>query len=44
MWLAALWCCCILLCSAVIGEIDEEVYDSLDLDNIRAAPLRPIGH
>jgi hypothetical protein len=33
-----------MLCSAVIGEVDEEVYDSLDLDSIRAAPLRPIAH
>lgn len=35
---------CVMLCSAVIGEVDEEVYDSLDLDSIRAAPLRPIAH
>eukprot|EP00775_Hariotina_reticulata_P003045 gene3045-3326_t len=29
---------------AVIGEVDEEVYDTLDLDSLRAAPLKPIMH
>jgi hypothetical protein len=36
--------CVVCSCSAVIGEVDEEVYDSLDLDSIRAAPLRAVGH
>jgi hypothetical protein len=30
--------------SAVIGEVDEELYDSLDLDNTRAPPLQAIKH
>jgi hypothetical protein len=30
--------------SAVIGEVDEDLYDSLDLANMRAPPLRAIKH
>eukprot|EP00882_Tetradesmus_deserticola_P012983 GHRQ01013765.1.p1 GENE.GHRQ01013765.1~~GHRQ01013765.1.p1 ORF type:complete len:102 (+),score=34.80 GHRQ01013765.1:318-623(+) len=29
---------------AVIGEVDEELYDSLDLNSLRAPPLRAIKH
>lgn len=29
---------------AVIGEVDEDLYDSLDLANMRAPPLRAIKH
>lgn len=29
---------------AVVGEIDEELDASLDLSQIRAAPLKPVSH
>ena len=31
-------------CSAVVGEIDDELNRSIDLGSIRAAPLKPLAH
>lgn len=32
------------VCRAVVGEVDEEIEQSLDLSAIRAPPLNPVQH
>jgi hypothetical protein len=29
---------------ALIGELDEDLDSQIDLNNVRAAPLKPIAH
>lgn len=31
-------------CRAVVGEVDEDVDQGLDLSAIRAAPVKPVQH
>lgn len=33
-----------MLCSAVVGELDEELDADLDFEKIRAQPLKPVTH
>ena len=39
-WMEAVWGGC----SAVVGEMDEDVDQGLDLSAIRAAPVKPVHH
>lgn len=32
------------ICSAVVGEMDEDMDQGLDLSAIRAAPVKPVHH
>lgn len=31
-------------CSAVVGELDDELDANVDYDSLRAAPLKPVAH
>lgn len=31
-------------CSAVVGELDDDLDANVDYDSLRAAPLKPVAH
>lgn len=35
---------CVLLCRAVVGEVDEELDSAIDLGQVQAPPLKAIVH
>lgn len=32
------------LCSAVVGELDDDLDTSIDFSELRAIPLKPVSH
>ena len=34
----------LMLYSAIVGEINEEIEEKIDYENLKAAPIRPITH
>ena len=31
-------------CSAVVGEVDDEIDSQIDFNELRAVPLKPVAH
>ena len=41
------WCCAdgsLASCSAVVGEVDDEIDSQIDFNELRAVPLKPVSH